>query len=343
MGNSAAVLGASGYAGGELIRLLDGHPAIDVVHLGANRRAGESLGAVHPHLGGAERVLQASDPAAVPSVDVAFLALPHGASWGPALALLERGIRVVDLGSDFRLDAPGRYRAAYGADHPAPDELGRWPFGLPELFRDAIVGSDRVAVPGCYPTSALLAIGPLVAAGIVESTGIVIDSVSGVTGAGRSLKDDLLFGAVAEGVRAYAVGRHRHRPEIERGLEALGRGPASLVFTPHLVPMQRGLLSTCYLKPAPGVSADDLAACLGTAYHGEPFADVIDGPPQTRWVVGSNRCLLSIHHDVPTGTAIVLAALDNLVKGAAGQAVQCANLMLGLPEEAGLAVEGWLP
>lgn len=334
-----AIIGASGYAGGELIRFVDAHPDLEVAYLGANRHAGSSLGEVHPHLGGGDRRLGPSDAGAVPGVDLAFIALPHGASAGPAMALLERGIRVADLGSDFRLDSTERYREAYGAEHPFPDQLGRWPFGIPELFGDAIVGSDRVAVPGCYPTSAVLAIAPLLSAGLIEPRRIVVDSISGVSGAGRSLDEGLLFGSVGESVRAYEVTTHRHRPEIER---ALG-GATSVVFTPHLAPMQRGILTTVYAAAFGEVDRDAVHGVLEKAYDGAPFVEVIDRPPETRWVIGSNRCLLSAHVDERTGTVIVLSAIDNLVKGAAGQAVQCANLMLGFPEAAGLPVEGWMP
>lgn len=334
-----AIIGASGYAGGELIRLVDGHPVLHAVHLAANRQAGRPLAEVHPHLGGGGRVLGSAEPDDVPDVDLAFLALPHGASAAVAPELLRRGIAVADLGADFRLDTPRRYRAAYGVEHPHPEELGTWPYGIPELFGDAITGSDRVAVPGCYPTSAVLAIAPLLAAGLVEPQRIVVDSISGTSGAGRSTEEGLLFGTVDESVRAYGVTTHRHRPEIER---ALG-GDATVVFTPHLAPMQRGILTTVYARAAGDVDGEAVRDALVKAYDSRPFVEVIDRPPETRWVVGSNRCLLAGFFDRETGTVIVLSALDNLVKGAAGQAVQCANLMLGLDEAAGLPIEGWMP
>ena len=343
MGQTAAVLGASGYAGGEVVRLIDDHPAIDLIHLGAHRRAGESLAAVHPHLPDGDRILGSGDVDDLPDIDVAFLALPHGASAGPGLALAARGVTVVDLGSDFRMDTPERYEAAYGAPHPAPDQLGEWVYGLPELFGGSLVGAHRIAVPGCYPTSALLALAPLVRAGLIDHTAIVVDAMSGVTGAGRALKGDLLFGAVDEGVRAYGVTTHRHRPEMECGLDAMGSGETTVSFTPHLVPMQRGILSTCSAPVSDGVVLSDVVGALRTAYEESPFVEVIDGPPQTRWVVGSNRCLLAPFVDDHSGRVIVLSAIDNLLKGAAGQAVQCANLALGLPEETGLSMAGWMP
>jgi N-acetyl-gamma-glutamyl-phosphate reductase len=338
-----AILGASGYAGGELIRLVDDHPDLDVAYLGAHSKAGESLGSVHPHLTGGDRELGPIDPNAVGDVDLAFLALPHGASAEPAMALLGNGVMVADLGSDFRLDSSVRYEAAYGSPHPYPQELGRWPYGLPELFAKDLVGTDRVAVPGCYPTSALLALGPLFAAGLIEGDRIIVDSVSGVSGAGRSAKENLLFGAVDEGVAAYGVLTHRHRPEMEQGLAAVGAGEPTIIFTPHLVPMQRGILSTCYAPAAAGVDIQAVRSTLEAGYVDSPFVSVIEGMPNTRWVVGTNRALISPHFDDRTGSVVVVAAIDNLLKGAAGQAIQCANLMLGLEETAGLPMAGWMP
>ncbi len=343
MTHSIAILGSSGYAGGELIRLVDGHPDFEVEYLGAFSTSGMTLGSVHPHLRGGDRVLGANDPEAVPDVDLAFLALPHGASSDPAMALLARGIRVVDLGSDFRLDTPDRFLDAYGVDHPYPDELGRWAYGLPELHRSEISGIDRVASPGCYPTSAILPLAPLLAAGFVESTGIIVDSMSGVSGAGRGVQAALQFGAVDESAKGYKILEHRHQPEMECALDTVSKTPVRLIFTPHLVPMQRGILTTIYAPTTIGTTRDDLAVALGNTYREEPFVSIIDGSPETRWVVGSNRALISSHLDERSGTAILLCAIDNLVKGAAGQAVQAANLMLGLDETAGLPMEGWMP
>jgi len=271
--------------------------------------------------------------------DLAFLALPHGASWETAHHLAEKGMAVFDLGSDYRMDTPDRYRAAYGTDHPLPDQLGNWVYGLPELFGDALSGARRVAVPGCYPTSALLGLAPLLAAGLAEGP-IVVDSMSGVTGAGRGLKEDLLFGTIDESVRAYGIASHRHRPEIEMGLEAATGRRQVVQFTPHLVPMQRGILSTC---SATLVERGRTNRILRETFQEAPFVDVIDLPPQTRWVVNSNRALIHAVEDRATRRVIITVAIDNLGKGAAGQAVQCANLSLGLPEAAGLTTVGWLP
>jgi N-acetyl-gamma-glutamyl-phosphate reductase len=340
-----AILGASGYAGGELIRLADAHPELDVVYLGAHRSAGEPLGVLHPQLDDGDRILAPLDPAAVVAsgATMAFLALPHGASAEPALALLDAGVRVVDLGSDFRLDSAERYQAAYGAEHPHPDQLGRWAYGIPELFWADIADTDRVAVPGCYPTATILALAPLVAGRLIEPEGIVVNALSGVSGAGRGVSAALQFGAVDESVKAYKVLEHRHQPEMERALEAIGDSPAGVVFTPHLVPMQRGLLSTCYGTVAPGVSTADIGEALHAAYDAASFVEVIGIPPETRWVVGSNRCLISAVVDERSGTLVAMSAIDNLLKGAAGQGVQCANIVLGLPPEMGLPTTGWMP
>lgn len=343
MSCSIAIFGSSGYAGGELIRLVDGHPDFEIAYLGAHSAAGEHLGAVHPHLRGGERVLEPNDAATAPQVDLAFLALPHGASAEPAMTLLERGVAVVDMGSDFRLDTPDRYLSAYGVEHPYPEQLGEWAYGLPELNRDAIVATDRVAMAGCYPTSAILPLAPVLAAGLVEPTGIIVDSMSGVSGAGRAVHPDLHFGAVDESVKAYKVLTHRHRPEMERALDQVAVGPTQLIFIPHLVPMQRGILSTVYAQSVPGTSLDDIVGALEAAYRDEPFVSLVEGSPETRWVIGSNRALVSAHLEERSGTVVLISAIDNLVKGAAGQSVQVANLMLGIDETAGLPMEGWMP
>jgi N-acetyl-gamma-glutamyl-phosphate reductase len=344
MGHSVAILGASGFAGGELVRLLDDHPVFDVTYLGAKTSAGRKLVDVHPHLAGGERMLESADATTVPAVDLAFLALPHGASAQVGAELAERGISVIDLGSDYRLDTTERYQSAYGSQHPFPERLGEWPYGLPELFGGSLPGSDRVAAPGCYPTATVLGLAPLLAAGLIQPEGIVVNAVSGVSGAGRSARPELQFGAIDENVGAYAVGHHRHRPEIEMALElASGFRRVSVTFTPHLIPMQRGILATATATLTKPVERAALQETLQTAYRDSPFVEVIDGSPQTRWVVGSNRALLSAFTDDATGSAVVVAAIDNLIKGAAGQAIQIANLMLGLDERSGLPVAGWMP
>lgn len=341
MAATAAVFGASGYAGGELVRLLDAHPVFELVHLGAHSRAGSPLASVHPQLGGGDRILGENDPDVLDDVDVVFLALPHGASWEPATRLAARGMAVVDLGSDFRLDTPERYESAYGAPHPVPDQLGSWIYGLPELID--LTDRRLVASPGCYPTATLLAAAPVLAAGLAADGPIVADCLSGVSGAGRSLKEQFLFGSVAEGVRGYGIATHRHRPEIEMGLGLVTGRNRPVVFTPHLVPMQRGLLATVTIPLAGGVGPEDLRAALEERYEKAPFVSVLDEPPQTRWAVGSNRALVAGWVDEGPGVAIVQCAIDNLLKGAAGQAVQAANLVFGLDETAGLPFDGWMP
>ena len=336
----AAVIGASGYAGGELIRLLDAHPVFDLVWLGAHTRAGAALGEGHPHLSESDRRLSPTTVENIPPVDAAFLALPHGASYELGHVLAERGAAVFDLGSDYRFDTEARYEKAYGAPHPAGHRLGGWQYGLPELF--GLEGARRVALPGCYPTAVLLAAVPLLAGGLTSGP-VVADCLSGVSGAGRSLRPDLLFGQVAEGAQAYGVTTHRHRPEIEMGMEMAGVS-ARVTFTPHLLPIQRGLLATVTMPAVePPVDREDLLGVLGKMYEGRPLVEVVDRPPQTRWVAGSSRALVTAFFDSHTGMVIAQAALDNLLKGAAGQAVQAANLVYGLEEATGLDITGWMP
>lgn len=338
----AAIFGASGHGGGELIRLIDAHPELDAVYLGAHSKAGSRLSEVHPQLGGADRVLQTNTPDELPDVDVAFFALPHGTSAGPAIKMRAAGARVVDLGSDFRLDTPERYEAAYGSPHPHPEQLGQWVYGLPELFAAELQGADRIAVPGCYPTSALLGIAPLHREGLVAG-GVIVDSVSGVSGAGRAAKEHLMFGAVDEGAAAYAVLTHRHQPEIEQVLGQIGAFEPAVIFTPHLIPMQRGILTTCYIPVADHVDEDAIAAIYADAYAETPFVEISNASPNTRWVTNSNRVLVKPHFDPRTNTAVVLVALDNLTKGTAGAAIQSVNVALGLEETAGLPMAGWMP
>lgn len=334
-----AVLGASGYAGGELIRLLDAHPRFELVHLGAHTSAGSRLDAVHPHLAKGERLLGANDVTDIDNLDVVFLALPHGASAEIGHELRQGEAVVIDLGSDFRLDSSRRYRQAYGGEHPHPSELGEWSYGLPELFD--VKGAKAIASPGCYPTAVLLALVPLLAAGIVEADGIVADCLSGTSGAGRGLREDLMFGAVDSGVRSYGLTTHRHRPEIEMGLDKRLGGEHRLVFTPHLVPMQRGILATVTARGK--ATTEEARSVLRDSYATAPFVDVVDQPPQSRWVVSSNRALVTAFSDERTGSIIAQCVIDNLVKGAAGQAIQAANIAVGISETDGLPLAGWMP
>jgi N-acetyl-gamma-glutamyl-phosphate reductase len=356
MGARVAVAGASGYAGGELLRLLAGHPDLEIGAVTAESNAGQLVGAVHPHLAAvpalAGRRFDATDPGLVGDCDLAFLALPHGQSAALA-AKLPAAARVVDLGADFRLADPAAWRQFYGTPHP-----GRWTYGLPELpgARDVIRESARVASPGCYATASILALAPLLASGLAGPSGAVIVAASGTSGAGRSSRPDLIGSEVMGSVSAYQVGGlHRHTPEIEQGIaEAMAatRGSAPQIrvsFTPLLVPMPRGILATCTAPLASGLdparAAGPLREALAAAYANEPFVCLLpDGQwPASASVSGSNAAHLQVTVDPRAGCAVVISAIDNLGKGAAGQAIQNANLMLGLPETAGLASYGVAP
>jgi N-acetyl-gamma-glutamyl-phosphate reductase len=339
---TVGVLGASGYAGGELLRLLARHPGLQVAWAAGDRQRGQPLADRYPGLRAAygELAFCGLEEGLDKGADVLFLALPHGSAAAVAERALAGAALVVDLSADFRLRDPADYPAWYGSPHPLPDQLGAWPYGLPELHRNELVGAGRVAVPGCYPTAALLALAPLVAAGLVAADGIVVDAKSGLSGAGRSLSDPNLFVQANENVTPYkAGGRHRHTPEIEQELALAAGRPVAVTFTPHLVPLSRGILATCYATLAESAGDDDLAACYQAAYGGEPFVDLLppgQAWPATRAVATTNRAQVAAVADPRTGRAVAAAAIDNLVKGAAGQAVQCANIALGLPETAGL-------
>lgn len=331
-----AIFGASGFVGAELLRLGAAHPAIVPGRLFGDSRAGERLDAVHPHLALAfpDAEIEHYAPDALGGIDLVFAALPHGHSQRIASDIVERGIRFVDLGADFRLRDPQDYALWYGEPHAAPHLLDRFVYGIPELNRDAIRAACCVAAAGCYPTAAILALKPLVDAGLIDPSSIIIDAASGVTGAGRGLKESTHFNSVAESFAAYGLLSHRHTAEMEMSLGA------SVLFTPHLAPMNRGILATCY-----GVATSDRdpLEVLREAYADEPFVHVTDQPPSTKWALGSNAAFVTARHDPRTGRILAIAALDNLVKGAAGQMIQCANLMLGLDEEAGLAKAGIYP
>ncbi len=335
------IVGGSGYAGAELLRLVHGHPDLRVAWATGDTQAGTAVGALYPSLAAAypSMVFDSFDPSMVVGVDLVFLTLPHGASQRlmPDLMAAASGTRIIDLAADFRLKDPSAYEHWYGEAHTAPDLLERFAYGLPELHRKDIVGAVAVAAPGCYPTAAALALAPLVAAGVVEPEGIVVDAVSGVSGAGRTLRHTSHFGTVHEDFVAYGLLDHRHTPEIE---QATG---ATVLFTPHLAPMTRGILATCYARPAGPTSTAALLDLLRDAYAGEPFVVVGDAPPSTKAARGSNTAHLTARYDPRTGWVVVLAAIDNLVKGASGQALQCANIVLGLDETAGLSSIGVYP
>jgi N-acetyl-gamma-glutamyl-phosphate reductase len=330
------IIGASGYAGAELLRLCAAHPDLDLAWATGDRQAGVAVASLYPNLAAVApgMVFDAFDPAMVDGTDAVFLALPHGASSTLVPDLVDRTGVVLDLAADFRLRDPALYPTWYGEEHAAPSLLAEFAYGLPELFRDDLAGATKVAVPGCYPTAAALALAPLLRSGLIERTGIVVDAASGVSGAGR---DKFSFCAVDEDFRAYALLDHRHTPEIEQALDA------ELIFTPHLVPMNRGILATCYARPTGDTSTATVLDVLHDAYAAEPFVVVVDEPPSTKGVSGSNCAQITARYDVRTGWVVVLCAIDNLVKGAAGQAVQCANLVLGLDETAGLPMAGMYP
>jgi N-acetyl-gamma-glutamyl-phosphate reductase len=345
MAYRAGVVGGSGYSGAELLRLLAGHPEIEVVHVTADSNAGAAVGALYPSLAGAyEGVEYASyDPGDVAGLDVVFLALPHGESQRVVPELVERVAHVVDLGADFRLPAV-EYEQWYGQPHTAPQLLDQFAFGLPELFADAVASAPHVAAPGCYPTSAALALAPLLAGGLVEPTGIVVDAMSGVSGRGRGLSAASLYSEANESVAAYNLLTHRHTGEMEWALGAASDTEVQLLFTPHLVPMTRGLLATCHARTArEELTTSSLLECFRSFYLAMPFVSVLDEPPVTKATLGSNSAHVTVRFDERTGSVLALCALDNLGKGAAGQAIQCANLVLGLPEATGLPAVGIMP
>ncbi|MEK9663077.1 MAG: N-acetyl-gamma-glutamyl-phosphate reductase [Candidatus Nanopelagicales bacterium] len=338
----AAVAGASGYAGGELLRLLLGHGSIQIGPVVGGSKAGQTLGEVHPQLPElADTRLMATDPDVLGAADIVFLALPHGQSAAIARAL-PADLPVVDLGADFRLGDEGAWKAFYNDSY-----AGHWLYGLPELpgVRPQIAEATRVANPGCYPTSVAIAMAPLLAEGLVGDV-VTVVAASGTSGAGRSPSETLLASQVMGSMSPYKVGGvHQHTPEMEQTLSHAAGRDIAVSFTPLLAPMPRGILATCSVDLGEGVTTDDLRECLHASYVAERFVTVLaDGRwPQTSSTVGGNSVHLQAAADVRTGRAIVVAALDNLVKGAAGQALQNANLMLGLPEGEGLTDTGVTP
>lgn len=335
----AGIIGASGFAGAELMRLLAQHPGFDVRFVTGDTQAGQPVADLYPHLAaiGANQEFVKYDPHLLDDVALAFLALPHGQSMAMAADILNRGKVTIDLAADFRLKDAGQYQQWYGEPHQTPELLGYFAYGLPELFREELADATAVAVPGCYPTAAALAVAPLIRTGLIHPEGVIVDAASGVSGAGRPPKAHTTFCAVDEDFTAYGLLNHRHTPEIE---QAAG---ASVLFTPHLAPMNRGILATCYAKPTGESSTDALLAELAEYYADEPFIVVSERSPSTKATLGSNAAHLTARYDARTNTVVALCAIDNLVKGAAGQAVQCANLICGLEEAAGLTAVGVYP
>lgn len=335
-----AVLGATGYAGVELLRLLARHPGVELAFLSSEQYRERRASEVYPFLSGiVDLPLAAPDGWRRSPAELVFSALPHGASAPLVRDVLADGRRALDISADFRLRDPAVYARWYG-EHPAPDLLAEAVYGLPEIHRESLHRARLVAVPGCYPTGALLGLVPLARAGLVREP-VMIDSKSGTTGAGRGVKVEQLFAEVNENFRPYAVGAHRHGPEIEQELRRAG-ATAPCLFVPHLLPVSRGIISTMYVATDGGAAR--LAELFERAYAAEPFI-VLRGaqPPELREVRGTNRCAIGWHWDEATRRAVVVTAIDNLGKGAAGQAVQCMNLLLGLPETTGLEAPALVP
>ena len=343
---TVGIVGATGYAGGELVRLLLTHPNVRIAGLYGRNRDHVPVAESHPHLRESGLVIDQ----AIPQADAIFTALPHGVSAGMARDIVATGAALIDIGPDFRLHDPADYPRWYKFDHPAPDLLAKAVYGLPELHRAEMrAAADEdvtiVGLAGCYPTVTILALAPLARAGLIAD--LVVDAKSGVSGAGREAKADLLFSEVNDSVKAYGVWTHRHTAEMEQELQQQGErgsfesrdanpGVAAVEFLPHLIPMTRGILSSCHVRPTRPVTQAEIQALFDEAYRDEPFVFVSPTPPTTKQVYGSNRARIWPSVDPRTGRVLVLSAIDNLVKGAAGQAVQALNVVFGLPETTGL-------
>jgi N-acetyl-gamma-glutamyl-phosphate reductase len=347
----AAIAGASGYSGEELVRLLLRHPRAELAAVTSRQYAGQSLARVFPKFGNDPRAktlcFTEPDPELLAkTADVVFLALPHGVAAGYAAPLLHLGCQVIDLSADFRLKSPARYKEFYGKDHPAPDLLSKAVYGLPEARRAEIKNASLIASPGCYPTSILLPLLPLLKTGLIQSAGIIADSLSGLSGAGRKAELDYLFVECNESARPYGIPKHRHLSEIEEQLTLAADRPVVIQFSPHLIPLNRGILTTLYLAPAKpfqnesqmAAFGDQITRCFQAAYAGEPFVRLLEAPalPDTKNVAGTNVIEIAWRLDPRTGRLIVLSALDNITKGASGQAVQSMNILRGFAETDGL-------
>jgi N-acetyl-gamma-glutamyl-phosphate reductase len=338
---AVGIVGASGFTGAELLRIAAGHPDYEVILATGDSQAGTRAADLYPGLSAAypDLVFESFDPERVRGLDLVFLGLPHDASMAMAPQLVGQVGCVVDLSAAYRLRDAGHYPTYYGFEHDQPDLLGEAVYGLPELYRDALKGARLVATPGCYVTAATLALRPLVEAGLIETTGVIVDAASGVTGAGRRSDHAYSFTTVDENLTAYGLLSHRHTPEMEQEIGA------QLLFTPHLAPINRGILATCYARPADGTasSTETLLAHLRQRWADEPFMVVTEGSPSTKPTLGSNMVQVTARYDERTGTVLAIGALDNLAKGASGGAVQAANVALGLDETAGLAKVGVAP
>jgi len=342
---AVGIIGGSGFTGAELLRLCAAHPQLEVAFATADSQVGAPIAAFYPSLARAypELSFVPYEPGLVDQVDLLFLALPHGTSQRIVPDVLGKAKWIIDLAADFRLRDPALYPVWYGEDHDVPDLLGQFEYGLPELFRQELTGAATVAAPGCYPTTAALALAPLLQAGLVDTHGIVVDAASGVSGAGRPPKPNTTFCTVDEDFTAYGLLDHRHTPEIEQSLSRVSDTEVQVLFTPHLAPMNRGILATCYARPKGTTSTAALLDTYRDRYADEPFVVVTEDSPSTKATFGSNAVHVTARHDPRTGWVIAIAALDNLVKGASGQAIQCANLVAGLDETTGLTATGIYP
>jgi N-acetyl-gamma-glutamyl-phosphate reductase len=339
------IVGASGYTGTELLRLCAGHPDFDVKVATGDSQAGNRIADLYPSLAAAygDRTYDTYTPESVDGLDLVFCGLPHGVSQTVIPDLRGRVGHIVDLGSDFRLHDKGLYPDWYGADHLCPELLDVFAYGLPELFRPNLQGAELIAATGCNAATAIFALAPLLDAGLIHGDGLVVNLVTGVSGAGRPPKSNTTFCTVDEDVTAYGLLTHRHTPEIEQALTERTGTPTSVLFTPHLAPMNRGIIATCYGRPTSTATSADALDAMRTFYDGEPFMVVDERSPSTKATLGSNTVHLTARVDPRTGLVMAIATLDNLMKGASGMAVQNANLALGLPETAGLPIVGVYP
>lgn len=340
------IVGGTGYAGAELLRLLSAHPHAELVAVTSRGDAGKPVVDAYPQLRGiVDLDFVAPSAQSLRDCDIVFFATPHAAAMHDVPALLEAGKRVIDLSADFRLDDAREWADWYGVAHACPELIERAVYGMPELNRARIAGADLVAAPGCYPTAVVLGFKPLIEAGLVDADTLIADAKTGVSGAGKSLKPGFLFAEMQESFKAYAVAGHRHLPEIRQTLSDLAGGEARLTFVPHLVPMIRGIHATLYARRVDGHDAADLQALYERAYAEEPFVDVLPAgaTPETRHVRGANTCRMAVHRPGNGDTVVVLSVIDNLVKGAAGQAVQCFNIMTGVDETCALTGAAAVP
>ncbi|NLC10770.1 MAG: N-acetyl-gamma-glutamyl-phosphate reductase, partial [Firmicutes bacterium] len=329
------IIGVTGYTGGELLRILSGHPEVSVTYATSRYAAGQEVAEVHPQFKGllSLRCSKFDEEEAQLKTDICFCALPHGESMNTVASLLGVGLKVIDLSADYRLD-PGDYYQWYKKKHFFPHLTEKAAYGLPELYREQVAGSELVANPGCYPTASILALAPLAQENLIDFSSLIIDAKSGTSGAGRNLSPTLHYPNLTENFQAYKVAAHQHTPEIEKILSLLSGQPVKLTFTPHLLPMSRGILVTAYLRLKKSCLDNDIQGIYSQYYGAEPFIRLIEHPqlPETKNVYGSNYCDIAWRLDERTGRLIVIAAIDNLVKGASGQAVQNMNIMFGLSE-----------